>query len=164
MSGNNNPGNVPPGDNPPIGNNANNGWVQQDNGASAWETGVEAGGSWTAEVRIKLAPDAGNGFVIWAANGSQRGILQINTDSVAPFGLADRNHFVFPLWSLTMKCWHDAAIVSCASMADSWLSGIVMPFLLRLAWHDLRGSGQSLWVLCACLVLGVTLVAATGGL
>ena len=39
-----------------------------------------------------------------------------------------------------------------------------MPFLLRLAWHDLRGSGQSLWVLCACLVLGVTLVAATGGL
>ncbi len=39
-----------------------------------------------------------------------------------------------------------------------------MPFLLRLAWQDLRGSGQSLWVLCACLVLGVTLVAATGGL
>ena len=39
-----------------------------------------------------------------------------------------------------------------------------MHFLLRLAWQDLRGSGQSLWVLCACLVLGVTLVAATGGL
>ena len=39
-----------------------------------------------------------------------------------------------------------------------------MPFLLRLAWRDLHGSGQSLWVLCACLVLGVTLVAATGGL
>ena len=39
-----------------------------------------------------------------------------------------------------------------------------MRFLLRLAWQDLRGSGQSLWVLCACLVLGVTLVAATGGL
>ncbi len=39
-----------------------------------------------------------------------------------------------------------------------------MPFLLKLAWQDLRGSGQSLWVLCACLVLGVTLVAATGGL
>ena len=39
-----------------------------------------------------------------------------------------------------------------------------MPFLLKLAWQDLRGSGQSLWVLCACLALGVTLVAATGGL
>lgn len=39
-----------------------------------------------------------------------------------------------------------------------------MPFLLKLAWQDLRGSGQSLWVLCACLILGVTLVAATGGL
>ena len=39
-----------------------------------------------------------------------------------------------------------------------------MPFLLKLAWQDLRGSGQSLWVLCACLVLGVTLVATTGGL
>lgn len=39
-----------------------------------------------------------------------------------------------------------------------------MRFLFKLAWQDLRGSGQSLWVLCACLVLGVTLVAATGGL
>ncbi|MEM7078716.1 MAG: FtsX-like permease family protein [Pseudomonadota bacterium] len=39
-----------------------------------------------------------------------------------------------------------------------------MRFLLKLAWQDLRGSGQSLWVLCACLMLGVTLVAATGGL
>lgn len=39
-----------------------------------------------------------------------------------------------------------------------------MQFLFRLAWQDLRGSGRSLWVLCACLVLGVTLVAATGGL
>ena len=39
-----------------------------------------------------------------------------------------------------------------------------MSFLIKLAWQDLRGSGQSLWVLCACLVLGVTLVAATGGL
>lgn len=37
-------------------------------------------------------------------------------------------------------------------------------YLLKLAWRDLRGSGQSLWVLCACLVLGVTLIAATGGL
>jgi len=39
-----------------------------------------------------------------------------------------------------------------------------MQFLIKLAWQDLRGSGQSLWVLCACLVLGVTLVSATGGL
>lgn len=39
-----------------------------------------------------------------------------------------------------------------------------MRILIKLAWQDLRGSGQSLWVLCACLVLGVTLVAATGGL
>ncbi len=39
-----------------------------------------------------------------------------------------------------------------------------MRFLLSFAWQDLRGSGRSLWVLCACLVLGVTLVAATGGL
>ena len=39
-----------------------------------------------------------------------------------------------------------------------------MRFLLKLAWHDLRASGRSLWVFCACLVLGVTLVAASGGL
>jgi putative ABC transport system permease protein len=39
-----------------------------------------------------------------------------------------------------------------------------LPFLFKFAWQDLRGSGQSLWILCACLVLGVTLVAATGGL
>jgi putative ABC transport system permease protein len=39
-----------------------------------------------------------------------------------------------------------------------------MHFLLDLAWRDLRASGRSLWVFCACLVLGVTLVAASGGL
>lgn len=39
-----------------------------------------------------------------------------------------------------------------------------MPFLLRLAWQDLRDSGRSLWVFSACLFLGVTLVTATGGL
>ena len=37
-------------------------------------------------------------------------------------------------------------------------------FLFELAWRDLAASGRSLWVFCACLVLGVTLVAATGGL
>ena len=39
-----------------------------------------------------------------------------------------------------------------------------MQFLLELAWRDLRGSGRSLWVFCACLVLGVTLVSASGSL
>ena len=39
-----------------------------------------------------------------------------------------------------------------------------MRFLLELAWSDLRHSGRSLWVFCACLALGVTLVSATGGL
>lgn len=39
-----------------------------------------------------------------------------------------------------------------------------MPMLFRLAWRDLRGSGRTLWVLCACLALGVTLIAASGGL
>lgn len=39
-----------------------------------------------------------------------------------------------------------------------------MRFLLDLAWRDLRASGRSLWVFCACLVLGVTLVSASAGL
>ncbi|PTD96334.1 ABC transporter permease [Pseudothauera lacus] len=39
-----------------------------------------------------------------------------------------------------------------------------MRSLLRLAWLDLRGSGRTLWVFCACLTLGVTLIAASGGL
>ncbi len=39
-----------------------------------------------------------------------------------------------------------------------------MPFLLDLAWRDLRRSGRSLWIFCACLMLGVSLVAAGGGL
>ena len=39
-----------------------------------------------------------------------------------------------------------------------------MRFLLDLAWRDLRASGRSLWVFCACLALGVALVATTGGL
>ncbi len=39
-----------------------------------------------------------------------------------------------------------------------------MRFLLSLAWRDLRASGSSLWIFCACLLFGVTLVAATGGL
>lgn len=39
-----------------------------------------------------------------------------------------------------------------------------MRFLLELAWRDLRASGRSLWVFCACLMLGVALIAAAGGL
>jgi len=38
-----------------------------------------------------------------------------------------------------------------------------MPFLLDLAWRDLRDSGRTLWVFGACLLLGVALVAAGGG-
>lgn len=39
-----------------------------------------------------------------------------------------------------------------------------MKFPADFAWHDLRASGASLWVFCACLFLGAALVAATGGL
>ena len=39
-----------------------------------------------------------------------------------------------------------------------------LPFLLSLAWRDLRAGGRTLWVFCACLGLGVALVAAGGGL
>lgn len=39
-----------------------------------------------------------------------------------------------------------------------------MRFLLELAWRDLRAGGRSLWIFAACLVLGVALVGAAGGL
>lgn len=39
-----------------------------------------------------------------------------------------------------------------------------MRFLIELAWKDLRSSGRSLWVFCACLMLGVSLVSASGGI
>jgi len=39
-----------------------------------------------------------------------------------------------------------------------------MSFSISFAWRDLRASGHTLWVFCICLMLGVTLVAATGGL
>ena len=39
-----------------------------------------------------------------------------------------------------------------------------MRFIFKLAWRDLRASGRSLWVFCACILLGVTLVTASGGL
>ncbi|MDX1595151.1 MAG: FtsX-like permease family protein, partial [Gammaproteobacteria bacterium] len=40
----------------------------------------------------------------------------------------------------------------------------MQPSLIRFAWRDLRASGRGLWVFCACLVLGVTLIAASGAL
>lgn len=39
-----------------------------------------------------------------------------------------------------------------------------MRLLFSLAWRDLRAGGRSLWIFCACLALGVALVAAGGGL
>ena len=39
-----------------------------------------------------------------------------------------------------------------------------MRFLFSLAWRDLRASGRHLWIFFACLVLGVSLVTAGGGL
>lgn len=39
-----------------------------------------------------------------------------------------------------------------------------MRFLLDLAWRDLRASGRRLWIFVACLMLGVSLVTAGGGL
>lgn len=39
-----------------------------------------------------------------------------------------------------------------------------MRSLLSLAWRDLRGSGRTLWVFCVCLMLGVALIATSGGL
>ncbi|QCB46142.1 FtsX-like permease family protein [Hydrogenophaga sp. PAMC20947] len=39
-----------------------------------------------------------------------------------------------------------------------------MRFLFSLAWRDLRASGRQLWIFVACLLLGVSLVAAGGGL
>jgi hypothetical protein len=58
---------------------ANNGWLQHDNDESVWEKGVADGGSWTAEISVRLAADDGNGLVIWGANGAERNILQVNT-------------------------------------------------------------------------------------
>ena len=36
--------------------------------------------------------------------------------------------------------------------------------IVSLAWRDLRSSGGSLMVFCACLALGVALISASGGL
>ncbi len=39
-----------------------------------------------------------------------------------------------------------------------------MRFTFSLAWRDLRAGSRALWIFCACLALGVALIAATGGL
>ena len=39
-----------------------------------------------------------------------------------------------------------------------------MRFLVELALAELRNGSRSLWIFCACLVLGVTLIAGSGGL
>ena len=64
---------------------ANNGWLQHDNNESVWEKGVADGGSWTAEISVRLADDDGNGLVIWGANGAERSILQVNTGNTQAF-------------------------------------------------------------------------------
>src|SRR5210317_1459831 len=57
-----------------------------------------------------------------------------------------------------------AASACCGCSRASWSRRAGMPFLLELAWRELRVNGRSLWVFCACLMLGVILVAAAGGL
>ena len=69
----------------------NNGWLQHDNDVSVWETGVADGLSWTAEIRVKLAGDEGNGLTLWGANGRARNIIQINTDNTQVLGGAVLN-------------------------------------------------------------------------
>lgn len=64
----------------------NNGWIELDTGVTTWELGVENVLGWTIEVRARVANDPGNGFVIWAADGVERGILQVNTNSTQNFG------------------------------------------------------------------------------
>ena len=67
---------------------SNNGWLQHDNGSTVWEKGTADGGSWTVEIRVRLADDDGNGMVIWAANGKERGIMQINANNTQKYGKA----------------------------------------------------------------------------
>lgn len=68
-------------------------WLQQDSEASPWEDGVDGGEiSWTVEVRAHLIgtelpnDEVNNGFMIWGADGLQRGIATIQEDSIQSFG------------------------------------------------------------------------------
>ncbi|MBT3594491.1 MAG: hypothetical protein HN505_00805 [Verrucomicrobia bacterium] len=65
---------------------SNNGWIQHDSDTTPWESGVVGGGSWTAEIRVRVRPDEGNGLVLWGANGQERNIVQINSDSTQVLG------------------------------------------------------------------------------
>lgn len=47
---------------------------------------------------------------------------------------------------------------------DSLKPSRSVSFLLRLAWRDLRANRRHLWIFWTCLMLGVTLIAASGGL
>ena len=66
-------------------------WLQQDSDFSPWEEGVGLS-SWTLEVRAfligtEIDGDLPNdGFVLWGADGIQRGIATIQEDSVQSFG------------------------------------------------------------------------------
>ena len=68
-------------------------WLQQDTEDSPWEDGVDGGEiSWTVEVRAHLIgtelenDEVNNGFMIWGADGLQRGIATIQEDSIQSFG------------------------------------------------------------------------------
>ena len=61
---------------------ANNGWVEHDNGSTPWET---ATGKWTLEVSAKLVdndPAINDGFVLWGERDGNRGVLWIQANSV----------------------------------------------------------------------------------
>ncbi|MDB4515582.1 hypothetical protein N9086_04770, partial [Akkermansiaceae bacterium] len=66
-----------------LGTTDTNGWIEHDSGATPWELGVAGGGSWTAEIRVRISNDFGNGIVIWAANGAQRAVMLIDDISVS---------------------------------------------------------------------------------
>ena len=51
-----------------------------------------------------------------------------------------------------------------APVDDSFVPIKSVSNVFRLAWRDLRASGRYLWIFWACLMLGVTLIAASGGL
>ncbi|MEJ6778802.1 MAG: PEP-CTERM sorting domain-containing protein [Akkermansiaceae bacterium] len=63
-----------------------NGWFQQDNGTSPWETGTLAGGSWTLEVEASVSAVTGAGaLAIWGANGSERFIWHVTPTGSGEF-------------------------------------------------------------------------------
>ena len=61
----------------------NNGWLQQDNGTTPWESGT---GSWTVEVRAHVGGTGTSAFGIWGALNGERNIMTVNEGSVDIFG------------------------------------------------------------------------------